>query len=195
MFRGASEETEESVAAEVHLAWAGSQGWRPLLNVNIIMLEQNYIFYVNNFLIFFILLSYGHCHRSLSQVTVSPRCNLISRCNLILRWDETFRNEKFCIFLGEVLLLLEFFTFRTSFAPLHIRFSCLFFQLCTFPRVFCHFHFSQSWTKKYETRFAWHSREYAIRNTKLSTLAATVYTDVCLSLSSKGLLSVFSIIK
>ena len=183
MFRGASEETEESVAAEVHLAWAGPQGWRPLLNVNIIMLEQNYIFYVKNFLIFFILLSYGHCHRSLF------------RRDAILSRDGTKRFVwKFCIFLGEVLLLLEFFTFRTSFAPLHIRFSCLFFQLCTFPRVFCHFHFSQGWTKKYETRFAWHSREYAIRNTKLSTLAATVYTAVCLSLSSKGLLSVFSII-
>ena len=183
MFRGASEETEESVAAEVHLAWAGSQGWRPLLNVNNIMLEQNYIFYVKNFLIFFILLSYGHCQRSLfRRDAIFPR-----------EWTKPFV-WKLCLFLGgNLYLLYTFLTFQASFDP-YIRFSCLFFHLCTFSRVFCHFHFSQGWTKKYETRFAWHSREYAIRNTKLSTLAATVYTAVCLSLSSKGLLSVFSII-
>ena len=113
------------------------------------------------------LFRHGHWHRSLFWP--------------LFCWDGTKHLVwKFFIFLCEVVLLLEFFTLRTSFAPLHILDFLAFSSSCVlFPESF--WTFSQGWTKKYETRFAWHSREYAIRNTKLSTLAATVYTAVCLS--------------
>ena len=53
-------------------------------------------------------------------------------------WTKRFVWE-LCIFLVEVLyLLFIFFTFQTCSDP-YIRFSCLFFQLSTFSRVFLPF--------------------------------------------------------
>ena len=100
----------------------------------------------------------GGCHRSLfwplfRRDAIFPR-----------EWTKPFV-WKLCLFLvlgGNLYLLYKFFTFQASFDP-YIRFSCLFFQLSTFSRVFYHLTVLDR-----KIRNSFRMTFSRIRNTKLS---------------------------